>query len=60
MEKKDAKNFGNVIHPPIVRDNQDNDTHVIYLLPPPKLHLLIEPANKMYSALEAIWPQSVD
>ena len=60
MEKKDAKYFGNVIHPPIVCDNQDNDTQVIYLLPPPELHLLIGPANKMSSALEAIWPQSVD
>ena len=59
-EKKDAKHFGNVIHLSIVCHDQDDDTPVICLLPPQELHLLIGPVNKMYNALEAIWPQSVD
>ena len=58
--KKDAKNFGNLIHPLIVRYDQDNDTPVICLLPPTELKLLSGPVNKMYSALEAIWPQIMD
>ena len=57
-EKKDAQKFGNVIHPPILCQDDTNDTPVICLLPPPELHLLIGPANKMYSELEAIWPDS--
>ena len=45
--KKDAKNFGNVIHPPIICDDIENNTPVIQLLPPPELHLLIGPVNTM-------------
>ena len=57
-EKSEAKKFGNVIHPPILCDNIDNETPVIFLLPQPVLHLLIEPVNKMYAALESLWPDS--
>ena len=39
-------------------DDEDNNTPVICLLPPPELHLLIGPVNKMYNALETIWPDS--
>ena len=39
-------------------DDEDNNTPVISLLPPPELHLLIGPVNKMYNALETIWPDS--
>ena len=55
MKKQDAKSFGNVIHPPFVCDNQSN-TAVICLLPPPELNLLIGPVSKMYTILEAMWP----
>ena len=47
-DKKEAKNFGNVIHPPILSDNDSNHTPVISLLPPPELHLLMGPVNTMY------------
>ena len=53
-EKKDAKNFGNVIHPPILSNDDSNESLVITLLPPPELHLLIGPVNKMYSEMEKV------
>ena len=58
-KKKDAKNYGNVIRPPIVSNDQDKNTTVLCLLSTLQLHL-IGPVNKMYSTLEAIWPPSVD
>ena len=56
-DKKDAKHFGNVIHPPIICDNIDDDTPVICLIPPPELHLLLGPVNKLYTELEEEWPE---
>ena len=53
---KDAKKFGNVIHPPMISDDISDKTPVIAVIPPPELHLLIGPVNKMYSELEAFWP----
>ena len=53
-EKSEANKFGNVIQPSILCDNIDNETPVIFLLPPPELHLLIGPVNKMYAALESL------
>ena len=57
-EKKEAKNFGNVIYSPILCDDESKYTPIIFLLPPPELRLLIGPVNKMYNALETIWPDS--
>ena len=57
-EKSEANKFGNVIQPSILCDNIDNETPVIFLLPPPELHLLIGPVNKMYAALESLWSDS--
>ena len=57
-EKKDPKIFGYIIHPSILCDEEDNNTPVICLLPPPESHLLIGPVNKMYNALETIWSDS--
>ena len=54
----EAKKFGNVIHPPIICDNIDDTTPVISLIPPLELHLLIGPVNKLYTALESVWPES--
>ena len=34
-DKKDAKNYGNVIHPPILSEGDSNNTPVISILPPP-------------------------
>ena len=58
--KKEAKHYSNVIHPPIVSDNLDDNTPVIEVLPPPELHLLIGPVNTLYDGLEKVWPQSED
>ena len=57
-DKKDAKNYGNVIHPPILSDDDSNNTPVISILPPPELHLLMGPVNKLYNELENVWPES--
>ena len=57
-DKKDAKNYGNVIHPPILSDDDSKNTPVISILPPPELHLLMGPMNKLYKELENVWPES--
>lgn len=57
-DKKDAKTFGNVIHPPIICDDIEDETPVICLIPPPELHLLMGPVNKLYNEMEEKWPQS--
>ena len=59
-DKKDAKLYGNVIHPPIISDNLEDSTPVIEVIPPPELHLLIGPVNTLYDGLEKVWPQSQD
>ena len=41
-------------------NDDSNDTPVICLLPPPELHRFIGPVNKMYTELEAVWPESED
>ena len=58
VDKSQAKHYGNVIHPPIISDNLDDDTPVIKILPPPELHLLIGPVNTLYTGLEMVWPES--
>ena len=57
-KKSEAKKFGNINHPTIICDNIDDTTPVISLFPPPELHLLIGPVNKLYTALESVWPES--
>ena len=57
-ENKDAKMFGNIIHPPMLSDDISNNTPVLTLLPPPELHLMIGPVNKMYTEMEKVWPES--
>ena len=54
-KKEDAAKYGNVIHVPII-EGVDGDTPVIEKIPPPELHLLLGPTNKMYSGLENVWP----
>jgi len=55
--KNAAKNYGNVIHPPMI-NNDDDETLVITIIPPPELHLMLGPVNRMYNDLEKIWPAS--
>ena len=57
--KNEARKFGNVIHPPMLYDDQgDDETLVIRLLPPPELHLMTGPVNTMLNGLESVWSQS--
>ena len=57
QDKSKAKHFGNVIHCPILRG--ESSERVIDLLPPPELHLLIGPFNKMFKELEKEWPEAM-
>ena len=52
--KDHAKEFGNVIHPPLI-DVDDKDTPVIHKVPPPELHLLLGPTNHLYNELSKVW-----
>ena len=52
-----AKNYGNVIHPPML-DNNDDETLFITIIHPPELHLMLGPVNTMYNELEKAWPDS--
>ena len=54
-KRGDAAKYGNVIHLPLI-DTIPRDTPVIEIIPPPELHLLLGPTNKMYSSLENVWP----
>ena len=50
--KKNAKEFGNVIHTNVFSSgNVDPSTLIILLVPPPELHLMMGPVNKMFDAL---------
>ena len=55
--KKEAKNFGNVIHLPMF-DVEDKTKLVLELVPPPELHLLLGPVNTMFNGLESVCPES--
>ena len=59
--KKDAKDYGNVIHPNMFagRKNIDESTPIIEFVPPPELHLLIVPLKTLYDELEKVWPQCI-
>ena len=54
---KNAKNFGNIIHLPILKGD-DND-RVIDILPPPELHLLLGPVNTLFKAMEREWTDAL-
>lgn len=49
-EKKSAKDYGNVIHIPLLKGNPDDS--ITDILPPPELHLFIGPFNTIYKAME--------
>ena len=55
-DKKDAKNYGNVIHPNIFAgENIDESKPIIIIIPPPEFHLLIGHVNTMYGELCKVW-----
>ena len=56
-DKKNAKDFGNVIHPNMfVGGTVDESAPIILLVPPPELHLLMGPVNTLYVQLLKISP----
>ena len=52
-EKLEGNKFGNVILPNLLCGNIDNETPVIFLLPPPELNFLIGHVNKI-AAFESL------
>lgn len=54
---KQAKNFGNVVHLPILKGNPND--RVIDVLPPPELHLLLGPFNTIFKAIYMDWPGAI-
>ena len=56
QKRNDAKQFDNVIHPPIL-SHPEKETTILKLIPPPELHLLIGVVNTIYRAMIAAWPE---
>ena len=52
-----AKEYGNVIHRPIIEDIDEN-TPVFQVVPPPELHLMLGPVNHLYNVMSKVWPGS--
>lgn len=53
--KSKAKEYGNVIHPPILH-NANDSIPVLDLIPPPELHLLSGPVNTLFSGMKDLFP----
>ena len=54
--RKDAKSYGNVIHPNMFAGGViDESALTILIVPPPELHLLMGPVNTMYDELCKTW-----
>lgn len=53
--KCNAKQYGNVIHPPIVH-SADEYSPVLDLIPPPELHLLSGPVNTLFNGMKELFP----
>ena len=59
-DRSKAKDYGNVIHTPIIEDDSvDMSTPVIYKVPPPELHLLSGPTLHLYDSLDKLWPRVI-
>jgi len=53
-DRKNARNFFNCIHAPIIFG--DKDSKIIDLIPPPELHLLSGTVNTLYDHMVKEWP----
>ena len=55
--EENAKEYRNVIHPPMLAsgNNLDHSSLVILLIPPPELHLMLGPVNTLYDELDKQW-----
>ena len=51
-----AKHTDNVVRPPIL--SGANDTLILDILPPPKLHLLFEVVNHIFQKMKSVWPNA--
>ena len=54
-DKSKAKEFGNVVHPCMIRV-VDESTPVLLVVPPPELHLMMGTVNHLFHNLEKVWP----
>ena len=46
---KEAKNYGNVVHPPLLCGEPNQ--RVVEILPPPELHLMLGAVNTLFSGM---------
>ena len=54
-DKSKAKDFGNVVHPCMIK-NVDESTPVLLVVPPPELHLMMGTVNHLYNSMVKEWP----
>lgn len=55
-KRNDAKQYYNMIHPPILT-HSGKETTILELIRPPELHLLIGVVNTIYRAMIAAWSE---
>lgn len=55
----DAKKFANCINKPIITGNITNksDTKILYIIPPPELHLMLGVVNKIFDTIMMLEPE---
>lgn len=53
-DTKSAKDFDNVIHPPLIK--MDDSTLILDVIPPMELHLLLGIVNHLFKNLSELWP----
>ncbi len=53
-DTKSAKNFDNVIHPPLI--NMADSVLILDVIPPMELHLLLGIVNHLFKNLSELWP----
>ena len=56
VDKLKAKDYGNVVHPPLI--NIEDDTPVLHVVPPPELHLMLGPLNNLLDEMSKVCPAS--
>ena len=59
VDKSKAKNYGNVVHLPLI-NIQDDTTLALHIVPPPELHVMLGPANTLFDEMSKVWPGSVE
>ena len=54
VDKSKAKDYGNVVHLPLI-SIQDDTTPVLHIVPPPELHLMLGPVNTLLDKMSKVW-----